>query len=1403
MADDSVNLSLIVEAFDRASGVFGNIANALDSMGRKFSESGRLASVAGADQEAALAKAQLAARNHQKALADLSLAQQNVKDVAAKSASEMSVATAAEADALAKLKVAEDNAKVAATDHAKAESEANQSHGKSKAALDAIALAAGGTALAIGDFAVHAVRSAVDFQHAMELSETQAGLSKQAVDAMGQRIVQLAPEVGQSTTDLANAFYHVASVSGVMGLTASQQFDLLKTAAKGAAVGHADLESTTNALIATVTSGIGGVHGYSDAMGQMSAIVGQGNMKMQDLAASMSSGSLSMAKAYGVDLPSLGAALATMTNQGTPADAAMTRLKMTIATLGGPTKQSQQIMESLGVSQSEITTRTQAMSDALAKSGVKYSELAADLKKPDGIVVALQDLKDHFQKAGVSSEEQAAIITRAFGGGKMGSTIVQLYGSLDQVKNAYTGILKGGKDFQKQWEATTNSAEFQEKRLKASLSAVETAVGMALLPTFQKLLNLILDVVRPFADWVTHNQTLATTIMVVVGAVAAFMAGLIVAVKVFTMAKEAVLAMRAAVLLLNTAFLTNPIVLAIMAIVAVVVLVATHWKQTKEVIAAVWNWMKEAAQNVADFFSNLWTGVVHFFEDVWNRILDFVKQWWPVFLAVVTMGISLIVSTVIKYHNEIWEFVQRIWNDISGFVRGVWDAIWNAVSTALTAVKNTVVTVFTDVVNFFRTSWDTISSIFTLAVNFVKDLVLRIFNDIWAFIKSVWDAISAYFKAVWDTITALITAALTAVKDIVTRVFTDVWGFIKSIWDTIYSFLKGTWDTIYSLVLTTMTTIRDTMVHVWSDIWAFIQSIWNTIYTFLRSTWDNIYSFVYNTVTNIRDTISRIFNDIWNTARSVWDGIYNAITAVIRNIQSAISSTLTAIESAASNAWNSIKNTAASLWDGVKTTILNVVNSIASGVKAVWDGIVSAAQTAWNKLTDIVKTPINATITVVNTFIGGADDVLSAVGLGRPIPSIPKLATGGVIPGYAPGQDTVPAMLSPGEGILTPQTTRAIGGASGINYLNALGAAAGKAIQFFDSGGVVSGGFSGGTFHGSWKDSVDGNTYQDTNPSGPHFVDAGTLTQYVNGTNSPPHGPSGASIIGGAAQSAAGAIAGLAKGFLRGALIAAANIALAGPKAAVEALPESPLFANAAKHAVLKILDGAYNFITMQDNAHGTTPPPPPAGGGLPASATGAMGVQGAPSGTLGQWIAQGLAAAGVSQAYAGDVALIIRYESAGNPNAINNYDINAQHGDPSRGLMQTIGATFNAYHVAGTSSNIYDPVANIAAGVRYAVSRYGSLSAVPGVASVNRGGAYVGYENGTLDTGPTAHLALLHPHEAVIPANMNGRRFGGVTINVYGNTIMTDADLDVLIDRIDKRFVQQVLPGAGAQMRL
>jgi LysM repeat protein len=126
-------------------------------------------------------------------------------------------------------------------------------------------------------------------------------------------------------------------------------------------------------------------------------------------------------------------------------------------------------------------------------------------------------------------------------------------------------------------------------------------------------------------------------------------------------------------------------------------------------------------------------------------------------------------------------------------------------------------------------------------------------------------------------------------------------------------------------------------------------------------------------------------------------------------------------------------------------------------------------------------------------------------------------------------------------------------------------------------------------------------------------------------------------------------------------------------------------------------------------------------------AATATTQAAGSYANNLDGWIKQAISILNANGYYVSYNAIYqtVMHESAGNPSATNGWDSNAAAGHPSIGLMQTIAPTFNAYALPG-HYNIYNPVDNIIAGVRYAAARYGSLDSV--VAARCGGSCWYGY---------------------------------------------------------------------------
>lgn len=314
------------------------------------------------------------------------------------------------------------------------------------------------------------VKVASDFEGALTQVQTQAGASGREISRMREEILKLAPAVGQTPTNLANGLYHIESA----GIRGAKAMDLLTQSAKLAAIGHTDLEQTTSALVSVMKSAPKDVKSASDAIGIMNAVVGSGNMRMGDLVGALSTGVVPAAKSAGLGLRDVGAALDVMTSRGVPATDAATRLRMTISLLSAPTGAAAKALKSVGIGQ---------------------SQLANDLRKPDGLVVAVGDLKKHMDAAGLSATQQNALIAKAFGGGRSSSAILTLLQNTKDLQKSFDqiGTHSGAAQVSKAWDTTTHDMGFKLAQLKAKAETELVDIGTKIGPEVLKVAGQIAD----------------------------------------------------------------------------------------------------------------------------------------------------------------------------------------------------------------------------------------------------------------------------------------------------------------------------------------------------------------------------------------------------------------------------------------------------------------------------------------------------------------------------------------------------------------------------------------------------------------------------------------------------------------------------------------------------------------------------------------------------------------------------------------------------------------------------------------------------------------------------------------------------------------------------------------------
>lgn len=154
------------------------------------------------------------------------------------------------------------------------------------------------------------------------------------------------------------------------------------------------------------------------------------------------------------------------------------------------------------------------------------------------------------------------------------------------------------------------------------------------------------------------------------------------------------------------------------------------------------------------------------------------------------------------------------------------------------------------------------------------------------------------------------------------------------------------------------------------------------------------------------------------------------------------------------------------------------------------------------------------------------------------------------------------------------------------------------------------------------------------------------------------------------------------------------------------------------------------------------------------AAAAASAGGGAATPAQVAAWIHTGLQDVGRDNAaWFNGISTIAMNESGGNPTIVNTYDINAQEGHPSMGLLQFIQPTFDQYAAPG-HKNILNPIDQVIADARpggYIDSAYGGIGGVPGVASIASGGGYKPYDTGGVLHSGTGAVNLSGRPERVL----------------------------------------------------
>ena len=488
----------------------------------------------------------------------------------------------------------------------------------------------------------------------------------------------------------------------------------------------------------------------------------------------------------------------------------------------------------VGMSASSYNQLAAATGGALKQAGYSQDELA---KKTHGLMVASADLASVF---GGDATEAAGAMGAAFRGEfdsleRFGVFLNQnavdmelartgqdkLTGAaLEAAKKqaTYNLIMKQAGQYQGNFAREANTAAGAQQRMRAAFQDAAAGLGEMLLPVMTRGAQLLAQ----FIGIAQRNPAAVKAIAI------------------------GVLALAAAIVVLNVAMAANPIMLIAVAIGLVVAGLVYAYQR--------FAWFREAVNGVWAAIKLGWEGL----KLVFAAVVSALSAAWEV--------IKGVASAVGGFFSAVWAAVQAY----VSFMVGIYAAAWNAIKAGAMAVVNAIVAVWSGIVGFFapivnaviglfRSLWGLVGALAGLAVA----VVTRVWGTVFGFINStVIQPIRAAFSAVW----AAVQAATSAVV-----------GAIRSLWAAFWGWLNGS----------VIQPIRSAFSAVWAAVTGIVSSAVGTI--------TGVINRIRSTVAAVAGAIAGPFRSAWGTVTGIVQGAVDRIAGMINRIRGMIDSVTGAV----------------------------------------------------------------------------------------------------------------------------------------------------------------------------------------------------------------------------------------------------------------------------------------------------------------------------------------------------------------------------------------------------------------------------------------------------------------------------------------------------------------------------